>query len=100
VGQQAFAGALGVLRSRKVETQHAVASLCDLSMDLTDTPWRLVLWDPNTRSMVNRNKTLAEALFLHMLREQPRTARYDVLAKYQELHGETRAPQIPLKNIR
>jgi DNA sulfur modification protein DndB len=92
VGQQAFAGALGVLRKKGIEVEHAISHLCALPMSLAENPWRLVLWDPNTKSMVNRNKTLAEALFLYMLGQQPRTTGYDVIGKYRELHGETDAP--------
>lgn len=103
VGQQAFAGALGVLRSRQVEMEQAIAHLCDLPMDLAEIPWRLVLWDPNTNSMVNRNKTLAEALFLYMLDAEPRTTGYDVIGTYRALHGEPEDDPvglIPIKPIR
>jgi DNA sulfur modification protein DndB len=103
VGQQAFAGALGVLRKRHVEMVPAISRLCDLPMELAEIPWRLVLWDPNTKSMVNRNKTLAEALFLYMLGEEPRTTGYDVGGKYRELHGEAEGDPvglIPIRSIR
>ena len=96
VGQQAFAGALGVLRKRNVEMERAISNLCDLPMDLAGIPWRLVLWDPNTERMVNSNKTLAEALLLYMLDQKPRTADYDVVGKYRELHGETEHDPIGL----
>ena len=89
VGLQAFAGALGLLRTRGVDTERAVRSLCQLPMEISDIPWRHVVWNPNTSRMINGNKTMAEALFLYMLGQEPRTASYDVASKYRELHGDS-----------
>ena len=35
--------------------------------------------------MINSNNTVAEALFLHMLGENPRSAGYDLRGKYDNL---------------
>ena len=85
VGLQAFAGALGVLRARGIPTRRAVISLCGLPMDISEPPWRYVLWNPNTRRMINSNRTVAEALLLHMLGEGPRSARYDLRTRFNDL---------------
>ena len=68
-GLQAFAGALGLLRTRGIPTEKAVRSLCNLPMDISQTPWRHIVWNPSTRRMINGNKTIAETLFLHMLNQ-------------------------------
>ena len=89
IGLQAFAGALGLLRNRGVDTEEAVRSLCQLPMEISDIPWQHVVWNPNTSRMINGNKTMAEALFLYMLGQEPRTASYDLASKYRELHGDS-----------
>ena len=89
IGLQAFAGALGLLRTRGVDTERAVRSLCRLPMEISDIPWRHVVWNPNTNRMINGNKTMAEALFLYMLGQEPRTSSYDLASKYRELHGDS-----------
>lgn len=85
IGLQAFAGALGLLRKREIDTEQAVRSLCQLPMEISDTPWKNVVWNPNTGRIINSNKTMAEALFLHMLGQEPRTATYELAPKYREL---------------
>ena len=93
IGQQAFSGALGVLRSRKISTEEAVANLCLAPMELSKPPWVNVMWNPTTNRMINSYRTLGEALFLHMVGESPRSQRYDLEKKYQEVYGqEVKAP--------
>ena len=71
--------------------EQAILHLCALQMNLDKTPWRRVLWDPNTKKMINSNKTLAEALFLYMLGQSPRSTGYNLVAKYEELQVEPEA---------
>ena len=93
IGQQAFSGALGVLRSRGISTEDAVANLSLAPMELSQLPWVNVMWNPITNRMVNSYRTLGEALFLHMVGEPPRSPRYDLEARYQDVYGpEKRAP--------
>ena len=87
IGQQAFSGALGVLRSRDIPTEDAVAHLCKAPMELSQPPWVRVLWNPTTLRMINSYRTLGEALFLHMVGEPPRSKSYDLEGKYQALYG-------------
>ena len=87
MGLQAFSGALGLLRMRGVDTERAIRSLCRVPMQVTTVPWRHVVWNPNTRRIVNGNRAISEALFLHMLGHSPRSARYDLETRYQELLG-------------
>ena len=97
VGLQAFAGALGMLRTRDIPTERAVVSLCSLPKDIAEPPWRYVLWNPNTRRMINSNSAVAEALLLHMLGESPRSARYDLRTRYDDLLRDD--PEYNLDNL-
>ena len=87
LGLQAFSGALQVLRARNVETERAIRSLCGLPMSISDSPWREVVWNPNTRRIISVNKAMTEALLLHMLGQRPRSSSYDLKSKYNQLHG-------------
>ncbi len=103
IGQQAFSGALGVLRSRDVSTEDAVGSLCQVPMELSQPPWVNVMWNPAAGKMINSYRTLGEALFLHMVGEPPRSQGYDLEEKYQAVYGPNkRAPfkDLPIFSLR
>lgn len=102
IGQQAFSGALGVLRSRGIPTEDAIAHLCLAPMELSRPPWLRVMWNPFTSKMVNSNRTLAEALFLHMVGQKPKSDGYKLNDLYQELYGEEESPitGIPVNKVR
>ena len=87
MGLQAFGRALGLLRTREIDTGQAVEKLCKLPMSMSASPWVHVVWNPNTRRMMNDNKSIAEALFLHMVGHKPRTTRLNLSQKYKELLG-------------
>ena len=87
MGLQAFGRALGLLRTRQIDTGLAVKSLCKLPMSLSGSPWVNVVWNPNTRRMNNDSQSLAEALFLHMVGHRPRSSRMDLSKRYRELLG-------------
>ena len=88
VGLQAFSGALGVLKQRGVDTEHAIKSLCRLPTEISEQPWEHILWDPFAARMstVNR-RPVAEALYLHMVGHEPRTKTYSLNDRYSELVG-------------
>ena len=103
VGLQAFAGALGLLRSRGVDNEPAIATLCQLPPEISRPPWVQVLWNPTSGNMITANKTVAEALYLHMVGHHPRTARYDLRKKYAELLGnpnEDPLQDVPVHELR
>jgi len=102
IGQQAFSDALGVLRSRQIPTETAIRYLCSVPMQLAQLPWERVMWDPTTNKMVNSNRALAGALFLHMVGQTPKSKTYDLEERYQALYGEIeKAPfdQLPVNPI-
>ena len=88
VGLQAFSGALGVLKQRGVETERAIKSLCRLPTEISEPPWKHILWDPFAERMntVSR-RPVAEALYLHMVGHGPRTKTYSLNDRYSELVG-------------
>ena len=87
MGLQSFGRALGLLRRRQIDTALAVRSLCKLPMSMSESPWMNVVWNPNTRRMMNDNQPVAVALFLHMVGHKPQSARMDLRRKYRELLG-------------
>ena len=87
MGLQAFAGALGLLRTRGIPTEQAVRSLCRLPMDISEPPWLQTVWNPNTHRIINRNTPIVEALFLHMLGQPPRSSRYNLSDNYRAMLG-------------
>ena len=103
IGQQAFAGAVGVLRSRAMSTEDAVSHLCLAPMELSRPPWVNVMWNPTSGRMINSYRTLGEALFLHMVGQPPRSKNYDLEVKYQAVYGtEEKAPyeELPVFSLR
>ena len=85
VGLQAFSGALGVLRGRGIDNERAVRSLCQLPTEISKSPWEYVVWNPSKCGMISKNNTVAEALFLHMVGEEPRTSGYRLGHNYKQL---------------
>ena len=98
IGLQAFAGALGLLRTRGVENERAVNGLCQLPMDISEFPWEHIVWNPNTHNMITANKAVAEALFLHMVGHKPRSSRMDLAKRFRELQGLPEGSD-PLQNV-
>lgn len=86
VGLQAFAGALGRLRS-EVDLETAIRSLCELPMEISEPPWNYVLWNPNTKRMISQkqNIAIAEDIFLHMSGHEPKGNRSDLRTRYNNL---------------
>lgn len=87
MGLQSFGRALGLLRTRGIETRRAVGALCNLPMSLSESPWVNVVWNPNTHRMNNDSQSVTEALFLHMVGQKPRSTRMDLAKRYRELLG-------------
>lgn len=87
MGLQSFGRALGVLRTRHIDTGAAVKSLCNLPMSMSESPWVKVVWNPNTHRMMNDNQSVAVALFLHMVGHKPHSPRVNLSKSYRELLG-------------
>ena len=87
VGLQAFAGALGRLRSEDVDLETAIRSLCEVPMEISEPPWNYVVWNPNTKRMISQkqNIAVAEDIFLHMSGYEPKGNRSDLRTRYNNL---------------
>ena len=99
MGLQSFGRAVGLLRTRQIETSIAVKGLCSLPMFLSESPWIHAVWNPSTRRMNNDSQPIVEALFLHMVGHKPRTSRMDLSKRYRELLGQPEGTD-PLQDVR
>ena len=99
IGLQAFAGALGRLRSEKVDLETAIRSLCELPMEISESPWNYVFWNPNTKRMISQkqNIAVAEDIFLHMLGYELKGNRSDLRTRYNNLFDDPSAD--PFKSL-
>lgn len=91
VGLQSFARATRVLLDRGVAVEVAVRRLSRAPLDLARPPWRGVLWNPSTHTMILKYSKLAENLLLHMVGEQLNPARYPLARNYRTVLGEPHA---------
>ena len=88
VGLQAYSGALGVLMQRGVDNERAIESLCRLPTEISSQPWEHIIWNPVTSKMITvGRRSVAEALFLHMVGHKPRSSRMDLSQRYREFLG-------------
>lgn len=99
VGLQAFAGALGRLRSEKVDLETAIRSLCELPMEISEPPWNYVVWNPNTKRMISQkqNIAVAEDIFLHMSGYDLKGNRSNLRTRYNNLFEDPSAD--PFKSL-
>ena len=91
VGQMAFAGAVRVLLDRNLPLDDAVSALSQTTLALDQPPWAGVLWDPGRRGMLRNKAELSESLFLHMVGQAPRRARFDIESSYRNAIGDPAA---------
>jgi DNA sulfur modification protein DndB len=84
VGQKAFASATRIMMDRGTEMSVAVKKLSNTTLSLNSRPWVGVLWNAVGKRVINRNGTLAQNLFLHMVGEQPFPPRYALLKEYRK----------------
>ncbi len=98
MGLQSFGRALGLLRTRQIDTSLAAKRLCKLPMSLSGSPWVHAVWNPSTRRMNNDSQPVVEALFLHMVGHKPRTSRMDLSKRYRELLGQPEGTD-PLREV-
>lgn len=93
VGMQSFAKAVRIIVDRGDKLERAVERLSVIPLQLTDEPWRGVLWNDSTKTMILKHARLAMNLFLHMAGEEPIPRTFDILARYREALG------MPEKNL-
>lgn len=91
VGQTAFARAVRILMDRDFSLDEAVSALSQTTLALDQPPWAGVLWDPGRRAMLRNKAVLSESLFLHMVGQDPRRARFNIESEYRDAIGDPSA---------
>ena len=72
-------------------------------MDLSERPWRHVLWNPNTKRMINAYRSVAANLFLHMVGQEPKSNPADFQKRFRELYVDEEGvslASLPVKALR
>jgi hypothetical protein len=90
---QSFAKAVRVIVDRQQTLERAVERLSVIPLQLTEEPWRGVLWNDSTKTMILKHARLAMNLFLYMVGEEPTPRTFDLLTRYREALG------MPEKNL-
>ena len=90
-GQQAFARTLRTLLDRGRPIDESISVLSETVMTLGEPPWLSVLWNPSRGNMIVKNKLLAENLFLYMVNQPFRSAKYNLIGAYRKARGDEAA---------
>jgi DNA sulfur modification protein DndB len=83
-----FAKAVRVLMSRDFSIADSLRALSDIQMDINEDPWRHVVWNPNKRTMINKNEPLVRNLLLHLARQPLAPNEFNLEAEYKKAVGE------------
>jgi len=101
-GQKAFANAVRIMMDRGDGIDKAVNTLSKVPLELNKCPWAGVLWNPAEPKgkVIWGNDTLAQNLFLYMVRQElpPRSKKvpYDLAEAYRKALGD---PDADMKGI-
>jgi len=108
-GQKAFVNAARILIDRGMEMEIAVSNLSRVPMKLNETPWAGILWNPTAKKVIWGNDTLAQNLFLYMIRQnlppKSRKENYNLEKAYQKALDNPNAkiseiPRIPKRVVK
>jgi len=72
----------------------AVKILSKAELQLNNSPWIRVLWNPSTSNMLSKYKVVAQNLLLHMVGQEPHPTNYDLLGHYRRIIDDETA-QLP-----
>ncbi len=90
-GMAAFARATRILVDRKMDMDSAVSKLSMVPLSLSKAPWRDVLWNPATNTMIVKHKKLSTNILLHKIGVDPQPSSYKVLEEYRKILGDSTA---------
>jgi hypothetical protein len=85
VAHKPFAAAARVLMERRKSVDEAVRTLAALEMNLAAAPSRGVFWDPVGRRVLLPKERLAINLMLHLVRQEPFPASYELETEYRSI---------------
>ena len=94
-GLSTFSKATRVMIDRGETIANAVALLSSTSLELNDEPWRGVLWNPATKTMILKYRKLSMNLLLRSAGQAPSPQRYDTTFEYRRALGSPDA-ELPL----
>ena len=86
----AFAKAVRVLMSRDFSIADSLRALSGVQRDINKDPWRHVVWNPNKRTMINKNEPLVRNLLLRLAGQVLAPRDFDLKAEYKKAVGEAR----------
>jgi len=69
----------------------AVSKLAGVRLNLSENPWRGVLWNPATKTMIVKHKKLAMNLLLYLAGQDPMPIQYDIVGEYRRVLGDEKA---------
>lgn len=65
--------------------EDAITILSDAPMNISNPPWRYVLWNPTLRKINTKvSPLLSESIFLCYAKEPPKNKQYNLLAEYRK----------------
>lgn len=89
IGQKAFARAIKILMNRGMDMEDAVTVLSNAPMNLSEPPWRYVLWNPALRKINSKvSSLLPESILLCYAKEPPEiksNRQYNLLTEYRKV---------------
>lgn len=84
LGQQAFASAVRVMMDRGVSMKDAVQNLAEVPMQLEQSPWLYIVWDPIRQRIVrNFGSRNIEGILLYLVGQKPRSPINSILHRYR-----------------
>ncbi|MGD0487875.1 MAG: DGQHR domain-containing protein [Syntrophorhabdales bacterium] len=84
----AFARAVSVLMRRGFSVAEAVKTLATAPFEISEDPWRHVVWNPTKCNMINKNEPLVRNLLLHLAKQALAPKDFDLKAEYANAVGE------------
>lgn len=88
-GQKAFARAARVLMNRGKNLNDAIALLSKVPLELNQIPWDGILWDKQTNTMITKNATMAQNMFLHCISQPPEPIDFPMAQRYTTLTNQS-----------
>lgn len=89
-GLTLFAKAVRVLMDRGATIEKAVMLLKRANMEISEDPWRFILWDPHRNAMILKNGVLIKNLLLAEVNQKPDPHSFDVKGEYKTALGEAK----------
>lgn len=75
---------------RGATIEKAVMLLKRANMEISEDPWRFILWDPHRNAMILKNGVLIKNLLLAEVNQKPDPHSFDVKGEYKTALGEAK----------